>query len=104
MPWAKFRKKPVVVEAILWDGQPDTLVKIAAVAGERPITVRDRVIDGDGAPKLRISTLEGVMQANLGDWIICGVAGEVYPCKPDIFEATYQALWGDYEADLKRAE
>lgn len=41
---------------------------------------------------LTIPTLEGDMVASVGDWIICGVAGEFYPCKPDIFEATYEAV------------
>jgi hypothetical protein len=39
-----------------------------------------------------ISTLEGVMEASKGDWIIRGISGEIYPCKPDIFEATYEAI------------
>lgn len=42
--------------------------------------------------ELYIETLEGTMKASPGDWIITGVKGEVYPCKPDIFEETYQAL------------
>ena len=46
---------------------------------------------------IKIDTLEGVMQANAGDWIITGVKGEKYPCKPDIFEATYEALSGTKE-------
>ena len=75
----KFRKKPVVVEAIQWDG-----------------TNTDEVLGlcgGDSAQRnkatLLIDTLEGRMIASRGDWIIKGVAGEVYPCKPDIFAATY---------------
>lgn len=43
-----------------------------------------------GLSVIDIHTLEGVMRAELGDWIICGVKGELYPCKPDIFEATYE--------------
>ena len=43
-------------------------------------------------PKLKIETLEGVMNASLGDWIIKGVNGEYYPCKPDIFEKTYESV------------
>jgi hypothetical protein len=41
---------------------------------------------------MKIKTLEGVMTANIGDWIIQGVNGEIYPCKPDIFEKTYELL------------
>lgn len=46
--------------------------------------------DREGVPGIQINTLEGVMQARPGDWIILGVAGEFYPCKSDIFEKTYQ--------------
>jgi hypothetical protein len=53
------------------------------MAGERPIHSL-----GDG--RLEITTLEGTMIANVGDWIIQGVKGECYPCKPDIFAATYE--------------
>ncbi len=45
--------------------------------------------DSNNAPILKIETLEGVMAANIGDWIIKGIAGEFYPCKPKIFDATY---------------
>lgn len=57
---AKYRKKPVVVEAYQTDKE------------------------------LYINTLEGIMHADIGDWIITGVHGEQYPCKPDIFEKTYE--------------
>lgn len=82
---AKFRKKPVVIEAVLWTGEfydcddmPAWLTG-AHEAGE--------VIDA-GDTKI-IKTLEGNMRASPGDWIIRGVKGEIYPCKPDIFTATY---------------
>ena len=45
--------------------------------------------DNDGNPTMQIQTLEGAMTASLGDWIIRGIRGECYPCKPDIFEKTY---------------
>ena len=61
----KFRKKPVVISAYQTDKE------------------------------LKIQTLEGEMTANVGDWIITGVNGEVYPCKPDIFEATYEKVTDD---------
>ncbi|MFD2172395.1 hypothetical protein [Tumebacillus lipolyticus] len=76
----KFRKKPVEIEAIQYDG--GNADEIAAFVG-------------DASPKLNIddqyaiATLEGVMLANVGDWIIKGVQGEFYPCKPDVFAATY---------------
>jgi hypothetical protein len=80
----KFRKKPVVIEAVLWDGTNGALEKIADLAldGGRRVAL----IGG----KLEIPTLEGVMTADFGDWVIQGVSKEVYPCKPEIFEMTYE--------------
>jgi hypothetical protein len=80
----KFRKKPVVIEAVLWDGTNGALEKIADLAldgGRRVVLI---------GGKLEIPTLEGVMTADLGDWVIQGVSKEVYPCKPEIFEMTYE--------------
>lgn len=80
----KFRKKPVVIEAVrnTNDLKP---VDLHAFLGSF-----DRVrADGHS---LIILTLEGEMRADPGDWIIKGVKGEFYPCKPDIFEATYEAV------------
>ncbi len=59
---AQYRKKPVVIEAYQTDKE------------------------------VEIKTLEGTMRADVGDWIITGVKGEKYPCKPDIFEATYERV------------
>lgn len=78
----KFRKKPVVIEAVQWTGDNVDEV-LEFVGGELPV-VRDE--------KIFISTLEGVMRGDIGDWIIRGVKGELYPCKPDVFEATYEAV------------
>lgn len=75
----KFRKKPVVIEAIQWTGQNE---------GELANFMRQPAVSqGKG---LLIDTLEGEMRADPGDWIIRGVKGEFYPCKPDIFAATYE--------------
>lgn len=79
----RFRKKPVEVEAIQFDGGEDSWREITDWANE----VWFRVQGG-----LEIITLEGRMLAAPGDWVIRGVAGEFYPCKPDIFEATYEAV------------
>lgn len=86
----KFRKKPVVVEAMRWTGNNHfELMRWAEeVAGE----VRWHFDGSFIPPLLMISTLEGTMQADVGDWIIVGVNGEQYPCKPDIFEKTYEAV------------
>ena len=77
----RFRKKPVVIEAIQYDGT----FPLEFLRGD------ERVQHG-GEGVLEIVTLEGTMRASLGDWIIRGVKGELYPCKPDIFEATYDAV------------
>jgi hypothetical protein len=78
----KFRKKPVVVEAIQWKDQPLTELV------QQGFTINAYVYPHDRS--LAIQTLEGTMVALIGDWIIKGVKGEFYPCKPDIFEQTYE--------------
>ena len=88
---AKFRKKPVVIEAIQWDKTQETWAKIKALEGE----VKDpsnRIIWHTAHGFLNIPTLEGNHTAGVGDWIIKGVKGEFYPCKPDIFEQTYEPV------------
>jgi len=86
----KFRKKPVVIEARQFTGEFDSDLIVAWMGLPKTAFVQ---IEGE-PPHLCITTLEGVMQANVGDWIIKGVKGEFYPCKPDIFEATYEPLEG----------
>jgi hypothetical protein len=82
----KFRKKPVVIDAIQYGPYHAPTIELCLF------------LDGSGAsygPEgITIPTLEGNHLARLGDWIIKGVAGEFYPCKPDIFEKTYE-LEGD---------
>jgi hypothetical protein len=82
---ARFRKRPVVVEAMRFTAENGR--QVWEWADSKPM------YDGEGRViGLRIYTLEGDMKANFGDWIIKGVQGEFYPCKPDIFEATYEAV------------
>ena len=85
----RWRKKPVVIEAWRWDETRTTLIALECVgmrwAGYD--SHRDRY---EEVRNLRISTLEGAMRADPGDWIIKGVKGEFYLCKPDIFAATYE--------------
>lgn len=96
---AKYRKKPVVIEAIQWDGSPAALAWAIEHGGDRGIQVPYPCPPG---ASLKIRTLEGVMTANPGDWIIQGVAGELYPCKAEIFAQTYeQAKEGDNETDTE---
>ncbi|MGL5512287.1 MAG: hypothetical protein ACRDBM_03485 [Sporomusa sp.] len=84
----KYRKKPVVIDAIQWDGT--NLSEIEEFFGE---DLKDfEVITWLGASDvvMKIHTLEGVHNCSRGDYIIKGVAGEFYPCKPDIFHDTYE--------------
>ena len=85
----KFRKKPVVIEAMQYLNDPAIRAACIAFSGAQSTS-----IDDDGAEyeleSLRIHTLEGTMRCSVGDWIIKGVNGEFYPCKPDIFAATYE--------------
>lgn len=77
----KFRKKPVIVDAFQLTERyfaRNTVMDFAEVVIDYNLRVA------------RIFTPEGIMTAKVGDWIIRGVAGEVYPCKPDIFERTYE--------------
>lgn len=115
---AKFRKKPVVIEAFqmtkehradnsnwpawlheAWNIPYDTEGAVCAVDFPH----------SDGTDELEIVTLEGAHRVSFGDWIIRGIKGELYPCKPDIFEATYEraddtpryrdAVTGEYVTD-----
>lgn len=85
----KYRKKPVVIEAVQFkDDSADTVI---ALQGFMQSDVRVSYADPDN-PVIKIETLEGVMDASVGDFIIKGVNGEFYPCKPDIFEKTHEAV------------
>ena len=78
----QYRKKPVVIEAIqLTENNIDSLIEFC---GSK---IKSHPLTG-----VVIETLEGNMLASKGDYIIKGVKGEFYPCKPDIFEATYEAV------------
>lgn len=92
----KFRKKPVVIDAVLWTGNnhremydflggdPDDYM---TAYGDNFYIDFNKVKGG-----LMIKTLEGEHKASIGDWIIKGVHGEYYPCKPDIFDKTYEKV------------
>lgn len=95
---AKFRKKPVVIEAFQFDGDlmshngkyyvPEWAVK----AHEERILFFDSLTPGESPCELFVKTLEGQMHVSYGDYVIQGVNGEIYPCKPDIFEKTYEKV------------
>ena len=85
---ARFRKRPVVVEAMLWygPGSANELVRFLDGDAAGPTTLRR---DGEN---LLISTLEGTMRCPPGNWLIRGVNGELYPCDPDVFSKTYEPV------------
>jgi len=91
----KFRKIPVVIEAVQWNGQ--NLKEIIDFTGLNETAQKwdweefEQVVKQDG---LKIFTLEGTMMANVGDYVIRGVQGEFYPCKPEIFKQTYEQVVG----------
>jgi hypothetical protein len=85
MSMAKFRKKPVVIEAVEWTGEQEAVNGLVALMAGKDDAI---LFCDDGS--LEIPTLEGDMRAETGDWIIKGVKGELYPCKPDVFAATYE--------------
>jgi hypothetical protein len=80
----KYRKKPVIIEAFQWLGTQESWEKIIAM-GNVPWKPGEM-----GSKTFSITTLEGDHLVSEGDFIIKGVAGEFYPCKPDIFEKTYE--------------
>lgn len=91
----KYRKKPIVIEAVQWNG--GNIDEIVEFVDFSTLPNDDEHVDpGIGYTPamgtIEIPTLEGIMTANARDWIIRGVKGEVYPCKPDIFDATYEAV------------
>jgi hypothetical protein len=79
-----FKKKPVVIEAVFWSG--DNLPQVMQFMGSN---LGGRLTDGGG---IEIKTLEGTMTANEGDWIIRGVKNELYPCKDEVFQMTYERI------------
>ena len=89
----QYRKKPVIIEAVVYTGSSTCQADIEdwMRTGEYK---QSQVVTCDFNPMF-IGTLEGVHKASPGDYIIKGIKGEFYPCKPDIFEATYERLGGN---------
>jgi hypothetical protein len=86
-----YRKKPVEVEAMQFT--EDAAARLVDWSGATPFPAGIDWATGESVEGyLVIQTLEGPIRASLGDWIIRGIKGEFYPCKPDIFEATYEAV------------
>lgn len=82
---AKYRKKPVVIEAVQFTG--NNADEIAAFTKGKAVPYGN---SSGRVDYLSITTLEGTMRADINDWVIKGVKGEFYPCKPDIFYSTYE--------------
>lgn len=83
-----YRKKPVVIEAVQYDGNFRCLDIFSINEVSHFVVSKDE----NGKQCIKIPTLEGEMTATIGDYIIKGVNGEFYPCKPDIFEKTYEKV------------
>ena len=82
---AKFRKKPVVIEAVQWNATQQSWEEIEAFGcPTKPGEM--------GSESFLIPTLEGDMKCSKNDYVIKGISGEFYPCKPDIFEKTYEQV------------
>lgn len=96
----KYRKKPVVIEAVQFTDTEESILKLSEL-GLDP--VRIDYADTD-SPILKIETLEGLMIAAKGDYIIKGVKGEFYPCKPDIFAETYEEAKECRKYDSRRMD
>lgn len=87
---AKFRKKPIVIEAVQYDGTDEGYERVCAFA-------LGVYLEPRGSRQFAVPTLEGDMIASPGDWIIRGVKGEFYSCRDDIFRLTYEPVDEDLE-------
>ena len=88
----KFRKKPVVIDAFKWTGGPDQNEDPEWIIEAIENGVIGFLNSGTSIVQMTITTTEGVVVADPGYYIIRGIAGEIYPCRPDIFEASYEAV------------
>lgn len=77
----EYTKQPIKIQAVLYDGSQESILAILELNQNRDVILKNN--------ELIIKTLEGNMKANIGDYIIKGISGEIYPCKPDIFNKTY---------------
>lgn len=93
----KYRKRPVEIEAFKYDGDlkgsdGKYYVPGWAVEAFEKGVIHYATLKFDNPPELFINTLEGTHHVSVGDYVIRGVKGELYPCKPDIFEETYEIM------------
>ena len=92
-----YRKKPVEIEAIQFTGSDENYDEVVKFMGSENIA--GECFIGNSCDAIFIKTLEGIMEASLNDYIIKGVQGEFYPCKPDIFEMTYDKVEENNDSD-----
>lgn len=113
MPASRWRKRPVTVDAVLNDGKWATILAWLDSTGYTVPFLGTPAITRNPDGSLNIATLEGVMRAGAGDWVVRGVAGEFYPVRADIFDATYEpepplswtpVPWTDEEAEKFQQE
>jgi hypothetical protein len=88
----KYRKKPVVIEAIEYTGQNGDHINRWSNKKVVESPLLEKTKENPTGDYLQVFTLEGMMTAIVGDYIIRGIKGEYYPCKPDIFEKTYEPV------------
>jgi len=86
----KYKKKPTIIEAIQWDGS--NINEVIDFTKDKSNIVVERHTYTQASARVIIHTLEGDMEASIGDYIIRGVKGEYYPCKPDVFDMTYDPV------------
>jgi hypothetical protein len=85
----KFRKKPIIIDALQFNGV--WTKELSDFCGEKAIPIMYIVFDHSCA-EVQVKTPDGRRYASIGDWIIKGTSGEFYPCKPDIFEKIYEEV------------
>ena len=100
----RFTKKPVTIEAIQWDGTESGIQRIKAKFTDLETCAKSGHLRKDVVTHWSIRTLEGSHVVSPGDWVIKGVKGEYYPCKPDIFAMTYTPDLAAYEATKAEAQ
>lgn len=87
MPVGQYRKRPLEIEAIQWDGTRECMAEVLAWSGGAVVAWAD-----EGSLRLMISTLEGDMVPKVGDWVIKGIAHEYYFCASDVFDKSYEPV------------
>ena len=85
----KYKKKPVVIEAVQFFDTVESINELSEFIDDQNLRVS---YENPEHPVVKIETLEGIMTASVGDYILKGIQGEFYPCKPEIFEKTYEQV------------